>query len=181
MNDILNEVVTFCKAGDLPFEIVAEDVLKLSIKGTHGRLTTIVGAVELHRAVTVKTVLPISIPEDRRLQMSEMLCRINFLSPLGAFQLDFADGEIGYETSIFFEDQLPHKSQLRHLLWYNWYASDMYLPAIASVAFGQVSPQEALSELLPDQFGQQPDGDDSCTTPNVRVRRPRRLFDGSNN
>src|SRR5512134_1603120 len=50
-------------------------------------------------------VAPIKVPEDDRPAVAEYLTRANYGLRIGNFELDYADGEVRYKSSLDFEGQ----------------------------------------------------------------------------
>jgi hypothetical protein len=61
--------------------------------------------------------------------------------------MDFSDGEVRYKTSIrVTEDELT-TSMVQPLVYLNVVTMDRYLQGIMKVAYGNVSPADAITEI----------------------------------
>ncbi len=66
---------------------------------------------------------------------------------MGNFELDFSDGEIRYKTSIDVgNDKLTHEL-IKQVVYTNVMTMDKYHPAIISVIYSEVSPEDAIKEV----------------------------------
>jgi hypothetical protein len=66
---------------------------------------------------------------------------------IGNFELDFADGEIRYKTSIDVEGVSLTFPQIKRLVYTNVTMMDEYLPGIMSVIDGDVLPEDAIAQI----------------------------------
>ncbi len=89
MNDNFAELKAFCKAEDMNFDQLNDSVLLLRFAGDHGRFDTYVEAVEGQPEIRVETLCPVTVPEAKRLAVTELLCRINCRCCLGAFRAGY--------------------------------------------------------------------------------------------
>ena len=79
--------------------------------------------------------------------MAEFLTRANSGMIIGNFELDFADGEIRYKTSIDVEGDSLSSSLIKRLVYANVTMMDEYLPGIMSVIYGDVEPKDAIAQI----------------------------------
>lgn len=79
--------------------------------------------------------------------IAEALARINAQSVIGSFDLDFADGELRFRTSIDVEDGLLSEKMVDNMLGFSMTALERYHDPLMRVAFGDVEPELALVEL----------------------------------
>jgi hypothetical protein len=63
---------------------------------------------------------------------------------IGNFELDFADGEIRYKTSIDVKGDILSFELIKQLVYANVTMMDEYLPGIMSVIDNDVSPEDAI-------------------------------------
>lgn len=66
---------------------------------------------------------------------------------IGNFEMDFADGEIRYKTSIDLEDANLTFSQIKRLVYTNVTIMDEYLPGIRSVIDGDAEAKDAIAQI----------------------------------
>ena len=117
-------------------------------------------AVVIHRegdAVEVRSMFEGPVPEARRHDVAEFICRVNFGLLLGAFEMDFDDGEIAFRTSApVVGGELPDDA-LQGLIGANLSTVNDYYPAIMRLIYGEATPLEVLEAV----HGVAEDGDES--------------------
>ena len=93
------------------------------------------------------TVCPVNVPPERALAAAELLTRINYDLVIGNFEMDLGDGEIRYKTGLDVTGADLSLPLVQNAVYLNVLMMDTYLPAIMAVAYGDVSPLEALSRI----------------------------------
>jgi hypothetical protein len=93
------------------------------------------------------SVCPVNAPENKRLAIAEFLTRANSGMIIGNFELDFADGEIRYKTSIDVKGDFLSFELIKQLVYANVTMMDEYLPGIISVIDGDVLPKDAIAQI----------------------------------
>lgn len=92
-------------------------------------------------------IATIKVPEDARPAVAEFITRANFGLRIGNFELDFSDGEVRYKSSLDFEDEPLSDNLMRNALYPAVQTMDSYLPGLMKVAFGGMTPFEAIEEI----------------------------------
>jgi len=97
----------------------------------------------------IHIIHPTLIPEKKRVQISELIARINYEDLFGGFVLGFSDGKIGYQCGFLFEkdNELITKKHLHRYFEKAIEKMDYYFPVILKVGFGDKEPSLALDEL----------------------------------
>ncbi len=80
---------------------------------------------------------------------------------MGKSELDFSDSELLYTTSEEVEDGHLPDAIMARLVYVNVLAMDEYLPTIMSISYGQVSPLEAIKNLV-EKTNPQEEGRSHC-------------------
>jgi hypothetical protein len=144
--DVFATLVRFFDGEQWNFQTSTEQrSVSISFNGKAGRWTTHVKAFEEERQVGVYGVLPFTIEEPKRVVAAELITRINYGLVIGNFEMDFADGEVRYKTSLDFEgDQLTDKL-LMQLVRANLTLMDSYLPAFIELTARDVAASDALA------------------------------------
>jgi len=73
--------------------------------------------------------------------------RANSGTIVGNFELDFAEGEIRYKTSIDVEGDRLSSALIKQMVYANVTMMDRYLPGIMSVIYSNVSPSDAIAQI----------------------------------
>lgn len=122
-----------------------EEVIRTDITGENGAWACYVVAREREGRCTVYSQAPWETPEARRIEMAELLTRINFGLPVGNFEMDFADGEIRFKTSLDVSGHRLAPELFDNLFEANLATTDVYLPALEAVRDGRLSPKAAVA------------------------------------
>ncbi len=146
----------FFKRCGFPVDPVAEGTaLCTTVEGTSGRWPCIAQAVEDEQVFLFYSARPDDVDESRRGAVARLLSGINYRLMIGNFEIDAADGDVRFRTSLDLS-ALPLDGRQRELLAAgliessvvaNIQTMDRYLPHIDRVARGEVEPEEALRRL----------------------------------
>jgi hypothetical protein len=145
---IFNAISHFFTEDDWQFQQVpGEPILRLKFQGQQGQWTCAARAIEEQHQFIFYSICPVKAPVDRHLAIAEFLTRANYGMAIGNFELDFADGEIRYKTSIDVEGDRLTSALIKRLVYANVTMMDEYLPGIKSVIEIDVSPEEAIAQI----------------------------------
>ncbi|KYC36085.1 hypothetical protein WA1_40820 [Scytonema hofmannii PCC 7110] len=145
---IFEEMVNFFKADDWFFvQIEGQPVLQIVFQGENGKWTCYASTRIEQQQFIFYSVCSVNVPEDKRLAVAEFLTRANSGMVIGNFELDFADGEIRYKTSIDVQGDRLSFALIKPLVYANVTMMDQYLPGIMSVIYGDVSPEDANAQV----------------------------------
>ncbi|MBW4501599.1 MAG: YbjN domain-containing protein [Scytonema hyalinum WJT4-NPBG1] len=145
---IFEEIVNFFKADDWPFiQIQGQPALQIAFQGENGKWTCYARTRVEQQQFVFYSVCPVNAPEDKRLAIAEYLTRANYGIVIGNFELDFADGEISYKTSIDVEGDRLSSALIKRVVYANVTMMDEYLPGIMSVIYGDVLPKDAIARI----------------------------------
>ena len=92
-------------------------------------------------------VAPVRVPSEDRPAVAEYVNRANYGLRIGNFELDYADGEVRFKSSINFEGETLTKGILRNAIYPAIHTLDRYLPGLLRVSFGGTTPVEAIEEI----------------------------------
>lgn len=147
-SSLFDLLIRFFKENDwLATPLNEEPVLQLAFQGNNGRWLCFAQAREEMRQVVFYSVAPVQVPVDKRMAVSEFITRANYGLILGNFELDFADGELRYKTSIDVEDTTLSMELLQPITFVNVSTMDRYLPGIMGVIYGGLSAQAAVIQV----------------------------------
>lgn len=124
-----------------------ETVINLQHEGKNGRWECYGDAREEDGLCCFYSVSPVNAPENKRSAIAEFIARINYILTVGNFEMDFADGEIRYRTSIDVEGDRLSTVLFRQLTIANVTMMDRYLPAIRHILEDDYSPTEAIAVI----------------------------------
>jgi len=93
------------------------------------------------------SVCPVTPPIETRPAMAEYVTRANFGLAIGNFEMDYADGELRFKTSIEVDGQSLTPALLRPLVEHNVRAVRQYLPGMVALIGGESTPAEAVARV----------------------------------
>ncbi|WP_184549074.1 YbjN domain-containing protein [Mucilaginibacter sp. FT3.2] len=122
-----------------------ETRLNVTINGENGSFECIAGYFneETQGGFIFLSIAGSDCPDDKRLQMAELLTRLNFDQYLGNFELDFEAGEVRYKTSIVYNKIQPSLEVIDNLIKFNLTIMDKSLPGIIGLIYNDLTPLEA--------------------------------------
>jgi hypothetical protein len=120
-----------------PFsEVPGMPVLLSELSGPLGSWTFYAQIVEDQELIAFYSVCPLTVPENRRVEVADFLTRANYGLAVGNFELDFEDGEIRYKTVLEVEGRYISPGLVKRLVKANGLAMETYLPGIGAVVGG---------------------------------------------
>jgi hypothetical protein len=127
----------------------AQGVVYAAFKGEHGLLSCTAQIAEAERQLICYSHFPQRVAPPRLAAMAELLARLNSGLALGNFELDFADGQVRFKTSIDVTGDRLSSALVRRVVYPNVATMDYYLPALGAVAAGSATPLQALALAEP--------------------------------
>jgi tellurite resistance protein len=141
-------MVDFFRADDWPFQdLEDEPVLQMAYQGENGRWNCVAKARESAQQLVFYSVCPIQVPVEKRQAIAEFITRANYGLIVGNFELDFADGEVRYKTSLDIEETELTFVLIKQIVYANVLTMDKYLPGILKVIYGEVNPAAAIAQV----------------------------------
>lgn len=148
MSQIFEAVINFFKENNwLFFQMEQEPALQMSFQGENGQWMCLVKVREEQEQLIFYSISPVKVPENKRLVMAEFLSRANFGLSIGNFEIDFADGQIRYKTSIAAKGNGVNSALIGQLIFANLLTMDEYLPGIMSIIYTELSAVEAIAQI----------------------------------
>ena len=145
---LFEHVASYLDANDWRYSSDAERhyySMSCRIKEATVRVIIDVFETEEWRRIMTFSIYPIFVPENRRLSVLEALNRINHSLVYGNFEMDMADGEIRFRTTVESEADIQ-ESMIERVLNGNLSLSDKHFGALMAVTFGSVE-SEGVKEL----------------------------------
>lgn len=144
MATLLETMTAYFRDQQWTFEqAVDRPVLRLPLqKGADTWMCYAEAHEERHRAVFY-TVAPVTVPVDDRPAIAELITRANYGLAVGNFELDYADGELRYKTSIDVTGDRLSPALMHQLVLVNVRVMNHYLPAVRAVLAG-ATPADAI-------------------------------------
>lgn len=131
-------------------------VFRSGFHSESGSFLSSIDASGAERTIRVCTTAPLRVPRSQRARVAELVARINEHLLFGHFGLGMDLGVVVCETSIMLGDSDLHPDIMRHLLFANWWAMDLYFPAVRMVVLRKMTPQQAIDVVerrpeIPDE------------------------------
>ena len=145
---IYQEMVNFFQQDEWPFyPVERQPVLQTAFEGKNGKWACFARAREQQQQMVFYSICPVNVPEHKLMAVAEFLTRANSGMILGNFELNFAEGEISYKTSIDVEGDRLSFALIKRLVYANVTMMDAYWPGIMSVIYGGVEVREAIASI----------------------------------
>jgi hypothetical protein len=148
MGTIFNAMMEFFEEDDWEFSwMEGVTALSMSFAGKHGKWMCYAQAREEQQQFVFYSVCPVNAPESKRALISEFVTRANYGMIIGNFEMDWADGEIRYKTSIDVEGAQLTKLLVKQMVYANVMIMDRYLPGLMSVMYGSSTAVEEIAKI----------------------------------
>jgi hypothetical protein len=148
MGRIFDSMVKFFQEDNWHFvQAEGEPQLLMTVVGSSGDLTCLAEAREEQKTFVFYTIYGVNVPKHRLRDAAEFFTRVNCGLVLGNFEMDMADGEVCYKTSIDVEDEPLTSSEIRKLVYLNILMADRYLPGLIALLYSHASPEQAIAQV----------------------------------
>jgi hypothetical protein len=148
MGRILDAVESFFKGDEWPYsQLEGKPVLRTGFNGNNGQWTCYAQERVDQEQFVFYSVFPIKAPQDKLYTVAEFITRANYGMVIGNFELDFADGEIRYKTSIDVEKEELTEGLIHHIVYANVFTMDKYFSGFMKVIYSGLLPEEAVTEV----------------------------------
>lgn len=127
-----------------PVYIDGGDFFRMSFRGRHGEYRVVARVRGDFDQLLVYAFAPVAAPAVSLAAVGEFLTRANYGIRIGNFELDLADGEIRYKTSLDFEGVGLTSIMIRNLIYPAAQTLDRYFPGLIAVLAGAKTPREAV-------------------------------------
>ncbi|MEX2535046.1 MAG: YbjN domain-containing protein [Trueperaceae bacterium] len=116
-------------------------LLEIFLGGRSGTFACYVSTYEDTQQVVAVACAPIRIPADRRAEVCEYACRVNFNWRIGCLEMDMSDGEVHFRAGIDVEGGELTETMMKNLMASAFCGMDRHLPPLLSVAYGGSRPR----------------------------------------
>ena len=146
---LLEQIQGFLRDQEFAFQALATaPQLRSRFSSDHGAWGVLFEATDTPPRVAIFAVYPIEVAPEHRPAMAELLTRLNYGMYVGNFEMDFRDGEVRYRVCNELADAPLTKAWFDRLLHVSTTMTDKHYRAIAAVAAGQLSPEQAIIEHI---------------------------------
>jgi hypothetical protein len=123
------------------------ELVRFGVNCANGALRVVVHVLPALDVVKCLALFPVRVPESHRLAAAEYLTRANYGLTLGNFEMDFADGEVRFRTSMSTDDGAINAVVAGHLVQQNITTADRYLAGLLRVIDASRTPAAAIAEI----------------------------------
>jgi hypothetical protein len=148
MGQLFETVLEYLTEDEWNFHVIKEDTaLTLSFRGDTGVWQCFGTADEEKQWFTFYSILPSNVPDDKRVEVAEFITRANYGLVIGNFEMDYADGEVRYKTSVDVEGGELTSKMVENVIRANVMTMDRYFAGLMGVLYGDRDPAEAIAEM----------------------------------
>lgn len=133
--------------GWYPQTLEEKHAYRMYYRGKNGELRCFAQIRVEYEQFVFYAIAPINVPENVRPAVAEFITRANYGMRIGNFELDYSDGEVRYKASLDFEGEVLTNNLIRRVIYPAVQTMDRYLPGLMKVAFGAMTPVEAIQEI----------------------------------
>jgi hypothetical protein len=117
-----------------------------------GRLMLLCHCQEEAQRLIVQAVFPFQVPVARRAAMAEFMARVNYEIAVGAFEMDYNDGEVSFRAGVDVSGDRLTPALVRNVVGCSLMTSDHFFAGLAALAVGGLPPTMAL-DLVDEKAG----------------------------
>lgn len=148
MSDIFDQAMAFFNEEGWPVHVLDEDrVIQTQFRGDNGQWVCYTQVNQEKNQLVFYSVCSNNTPEEKRVNMAEFLTRANFGIIIGNFELNFADGQVRYKTSLDVEDTDINAALIKNLVYANVTLMNYYFSGIMKVIYSDLTPSQIIEEI----------------------------------
>lgn len=141
---MFQQIINFFKKQNWEYTTIkGKTIVFLGINGENGRFQCVGDVIEDEKKFIFFSICGTNVPEEKRLNMSELLVRLNFGKFLGNFEMDYEDGEIRYKTSMILGSELIEPEILEYTIMANILTMDTSLSGLMMLINDDITPLQA--------------------------------------
>lgn len=150
--NIMNVVENTLTEMDLNFDNSrkSDGILCLRMSSSNTSIKVVFHCQEEQQRLSVYTLLPNNIPEDKRSVVSEFIVRCNYSLNMGHFDMDFSDGEVRYKWGIDVEEGVLSSQMVKIMFLTGVKSIDNLQPHLMKLCYGNMSTEEVYKEWKND-------------------------------
>jgi hypothetical protein len=144
---IFKAVAGFFKEDGWNYEqLEGRPILRMGFQGENGNWACFAQSLDEKDRFVFYSSLEMRVPANKRAVVAEYLTRANYGMIIGNFEMDFADGEVRFRTSVDIEGGELTREMIKNLAYSNVLMMDRYLPGLMSVVYAGATPAEAIEK-----------------------------------
>jgi hypothetical protein len=130
-----------------PQQLEDKYIYRMGYTGQNGQTTCFARIMPELEQFLFYVIAPLKAPEDARPAVAEYITRANYGLRIGNFELDFADGEVRYKSSLDYEGEVLTPQLIKNAIYPAVQSMDRYLAGLMRVIYGNQPPAEAIAEI----------------------------------
>ena len=147
-----NLIKSTLEKDEINFQTLQEDengtAFRMGFGLKNGRVDVIIDINTAWHSYSILAIFPVTVEDNKIRRVSELLNRINYGLTLGDFEIDFSSGNLRFKTTQLYEEIHPDTEFLfRRKLQISFETMDRFTPAIMSVIYANILPEQALAQL----------------------------------
>lgn len=124
----------------------SDGILMAQVQHAHVRLGLVVAAPQDKDCLRLMLLMPIVVPGPHRAAVGEFFLRLNFMLNVGAFELDFEDGEMRFRiTHAISEQGLSCETVKRLLLTASSTVDGHWIP-LMQILYASATPAQTIEQ-----------------------------------
>ena len=130
-----------------PHQLEGRTIYRMGFAGDSAYTTCFAQIIEEQDILIFYVVAPVKVPEGKRPDLAEFITRANYGLHIGNLEMDYADGEVRYKSSLDFEGTALEPRLIRNAIYPAVRTMDRYLPGALSIIYGSKSPAQAVEDV----------------------------------
>jgi len=142
-------VKKFFEEEKFKYEVDDENrIITLFLSGNTGSWMGLANINEENNQFIFYSVIPSRVPKESRAQVMEFITRANYNLLVGNFEMDLADGEVRFKTSVDVSGDRLSKELVKNIVYFNFITIDRYLKSLMKVMYGNMNAKTAFEEAV---------------------------------
>ena len=137
LHDLLNETEWIHEVDE------AKELIRIRAQGQDCTYEMTLLAWEDSNTVIIHTFVPVQVPENMRLKLSEFITRVNNDVAIGSLTLDFVKGDLGFKVPVSAIPESMKSGELDSLMWLGPLYCNQYFPGVMSIIYGNIEAEDA--------------------------------------
>jgi hypothetical protein len=116
------------------------NLFSLNLAGNHVNWRCLIYIDNERKTICIRSYYPITIQDQQKIKMAELVARINSRIVLGSFIIDFEQGDIAFDTTHLHGDEPITPAVFEKLYYTNCQTLDEHFKMISAVNLGYTEP-----------------------------------------
>ena len=145
---IFDAMVDFFQEDEWDFDQVGRaPELIMGYAGDNGEWHCFAQARDEEHQFIFYSILDDTIPPEKQPQAAEYLARATYGLVMGAFELNYDDGEVRFRTGIDVDGGELNKDMIKNIVYFNLYTMDRYVAGLKQVVEEGLAPADVVAQV----------------------------------